>query len=220
MTRSPAKTTCLVAEYSEPVFMDCHCSCCSVVDHSSFGCGIVLVLRDKATIDGAKRSRMAMELTIVRERREFDLKNEKTIALSTMMVAVTATHSMDAERSCHPQKEQMVAKRRTEIDRPRLRARRWCLRAARPIADADGTTHNRIARRKSNRCAVSIVARGVMPIVVKVATRDRSGQSMRPMRRMKSIRLVADKVTSTRTQRAANLRRASIWHDYRAGRRN
>ena len=151
-----------------------------------------------------------MELTIVRERKKFNLKIERTTALSTMMVAMTLIPSMNAEWSCLPTKKQMVAKRRMEIERPRLRALRWGLPTAKPIADADGTTHNRIARRKSNRCAVSIVARGVMPIAVKVATRDRSGQSMRPIRRMKSIRLVADKVTSTRTQRAAILRRASI----------
>ena len=196
--------------------MDCHCSCCSVVDHSSLACGTVLVLPDKAAIEGPKRSRMAMELTIVRKRRKFDLGNEKTTALSTMMVATMLTHSINTEWSCSPQKKQMVAKRRTETERPRLRALRWGLRAAKPMADADGTTQSRIARRKSNRCEVSIVARGGMPIAVKAATRDRSGQSIRPMRRMKSIRLVADKVTSTRSQRAATLIRASIRDDYRA----
>ena len=104
-----------------------------------------------------------MELTIVRERWEFDLKNEKTIALSTMMAAVTATHSMDDELSCRPKKKQMVAKRSTEIDGATLRVRRWDLRAAKPMADADGRTQNRIATRKSNWCAVSIVARGLTP---------------------------------------------------------
>ena len=195
--------------------MDCHCSCCSVVDQSSLACGIALVLRDNASIDGLKRRRMAMELTSVRERRNLIFKKEKTIALIARIVAVAATHSMDAERSCHPKKKKkMVAKRRTETDRPRLRARRWGLRAAKAMADADGITHNRIAASKSNWCAASIVARGSRPIAVKAATRGRSGQDIRPMRRMKSSRVVPENVTSTRTQRAANLRWVSIDANY------
>ena len=215
ITRSPAKARCLLAAYSEPVFMSCHCSCCSVVDHNSFGCGIVLVLRDKASIEGPNRIRMAMELTIIRGRRKFDLKKEMTTALSTMMAAMTPLPSMNDEWS-FLSKKNMVAKRRTEIERPRLRALRWGLRAAKPIADADGRTQSRVARRELNWCTVSIVARGEMPIAVKVATMERSGQNMRPMRKMKSIRLVANKMTSTSTQRAANLRRASTCQDYRS----
>src|ERR1700733_10967076 len=97
MTRSPAKATCLVAAYSEPVFMDCHCSCWSVLDHSCFGCGAAPVLREKATSEGAKRSTTAMKFAEVWERGKFDLKKEKMSAPSTSTPAMTAMGSIKAE---------------------------------------------------------------------------------------------------------------------------
>ena len=141
-TRSPAKTTCRVAAYSEPVFIACQVPFCKTDDQTLRASGGCLGVRASAFRYGIVNTNRAATLTARCARFRCNVRNDMTIPPIRTIGATTAIHRAGNGASDDPVALTKAATISKAIEMPQGKHVSKRMRSAKPTANTGGRTQS------------------------------------------------------------------------------